>query len=231
LSVHRIGASKGIPVNFPFVNDDFRLTVALQQEDEANELLESLHELQLEGRGAFDERVIVSHEGPNVFLYADSEERLEHARELVDARLSELGLGAMMLFTRWHPIEQRWEDADLPLPITAEAREAERRVRLERETRESESRGAAEWEVRVELPSHHETVALAERLESDGLAVVRRWRFLLVGAANEDEARSLARRLEAEAPPGATVHVEPGGEMAWEVAPQNPFVIFGGLGL
>jgi hypothetical protein len=213
------------------VNDDLRLTVVLQSEDEANDLLESLHELQLEGRGAFDERVIVSHDGPNVFLYGDSEERLERARELVHQRLSELGLGAMMHLTRWHPIEQSWQDAELPLPLTDEAREAERRVRLERETAESEASGAAEWEVRVELPSHHETVVLADRLESEGLPVVRRWRFLLVGAANEDDARALAKRLEAEAAPGATVHVEPGGEMAWEVAPQNPFVIFGGLGV
>ena len=38
----------------------------------------------------------------------------------------------------------------------------------------------------------------------------------------EEEARSLARRLHGE--------VEPGGELVWEVTPQNPFAVFGGLG-
>ena len=69
-----------------------------------------------------------------------------------------------------------------------------------------------------------------ERLESDGLPVVRRWKFLLVGAANEDDARALADRIRAEAPGDVTIAVEPGGEMVWEVAPRNPFAVFGGLG-
>jgi hypothetical protein len=185
----------------------------------------------MEGRGAFDERVIVSRDGSNVYLYADAEERLAAARELIDEALKERGLGAMLRLSRWHPIEQRWEDADLPLPRTTEERENERRIRLERETKESLESGYAEWEVRVGLPSHADTVELANRLEADGIAVVRRWTFLLIGAANEDEARSLAERLRAEAPEGSVIEVEPGGEMVWEVAPSNPFAIFGGLGL
>ena len=28
----------------------------------------------------------------------------------------------------------------------------------------------------------------------------------------------------------AEVHVEPGGAMVWQVSPQNPFAVFGGLG-
>jgi hypothetical protein len=60
--------------------------------------------------------------------------------------------------------------------------------------------------------------------------VVRRHTFLLVGAANEDDAKSLAERLRGEVPAGAVVAVEPGGGMVWEVTPQNPFVLFGGLG-
>src|SRR3972149_2546766 len=70
----------------------------------------------------------------------------------------------------------------------------ERRVRRARETEESLASGYAEWEVRVELESHHDTIALARRLESDGLPVVRRHTFLLVGAGNEDEARGPAGR-------------------------------------
>ena len=53
---------------------------------------------------------------------------------------------------------------------------------------------------------------------------------LVLGAANEDDARALAERLRGEAPDGAKVEVEPGGGMVWEVAPRNPFTFFGGLG-
>jgi hypothetical protein len=59
---------------------------------------------------------------------------------------------------------------------------------------------------------------------------VRRYTFLLIGAENEDEAHRLAERLEAEVPEGSRVEVEAGGRMVWEVTPQNPFAVFGGLG-
>ena len=74
----------------------------------------------------------------------------------------------------------------------------------------------------MELPSHHQADELADQLESEGYDVVRRWRYLIVGAASEEQARELARRLHGEA--------QPGGELIWEVTPQNPFALFGGLG-
>ncbi len=83
--------------------------------------------------------------------------------------------------------------------------------------------------MRVELPDHDATVELADRLEDDGLPVVRRSRFLLVGALNEEDARSLAERIRREAPEGTRIEVEPGGDVVWEVMPANPFAIFGGL--
>jgi hypothetical protein len=133
-----------------------------------------------------------------------------------------------MRVDRWHDLEQSWEDESVPLPQTEAEREAER-DRLE-ETEEAESRatGRALWEVRLELPSHGETQDLADRLEQEGLHVIRRWTFLLVGAESEDDARKLADRLRAEAP-DAAIQVEPSGEMVAEVSPRNPFAIFGGL--
>jgi hypothetical protein len=83
-------------------------------------------------------------------------------------------------------------------------------------------RGFAPWEVRVERDSHEDAEALADSLEQDGYDVVRRWRYVIVGAGSEEEARELATRLHGEA--------EPGGEVVWEVAPKNPFALFGGLG-
>ncbi|MHB8470681.1 MAG: SPOR domain-containing protein [Gaiellaceae bacterium] len=70
--------------------------------------------------------------------------------------------------------------------------------------------------------SRAEAGTLADRLEDEGYAPVRRWRHLFVGVATKDEADTLAQRLH-----GA---VEPGGELVYEVLPNNPFAVFGGLG-
>jgi len=46
---------------------------------------------------------------------------------------------------------------------------------------------------------------------------------VIAGTETREEAVELAKRFHGEA--------EPGGELVWEVAPQNPFArIFGGLG-
>lgn len=213
------------------VADDWRLTVELDDDESSRELVEWLGEVRLEAgeRRPLGERVIVSRDGPRVFLYADTEDRARHVESIVLAKLGHPAAGRVEL-ARWHPAEQRWEDASMPMPQTDEEWEAEHDRLQEREEDESLAAGYGQWEVRVELPSHDETVAFAERLEGEGIPVVRRYTYLLVGAVNEDEAGELAERLEAEAPEGARVEVEPGGQMVWEVAPQNPFAVFGGLG-
>jgi len=48
--------------------------------------------------------------------------------------------------------------------------------------------------------------------------VVRRWKFLLVGASNEDEAREFAGQIRQEAPPDATVMVEL-ADVGWPFPP------------
>ncbi len=73
-----------------------------------------------------------------------------------------------------------------------------------------------------------ETRALANRLEEEGIPVIARWKFLIVGAESEDAAHELADRLRQEAPSGAKLQVEASGEIVGEV--MNPFAIFGGLG-
>ncbi len=213
------------------MRDEWRLTVELASEREARDLVRWLHEARLDPgeRERLGDRVIVSGEDSRVFLYADTEERARRVAALVQARLGHPAEGRVDL-ARWHPVEQEWEDAAVPLPSTPEEWQAEHERLQRREAEESRRSGHAEWEVRVELASHDETVALADRLEAEGIPVVRRYTFLLAGAVNEDEARALADRLAEEAPEGARIEVEPGGQMVWEVAPQNPFAVFGGLG-
>jgi len=209
--------------------DDWRVTVELGDESSAKALVGELESLEA-GGGQAGERIVVSSDESTVFLYADSEEGARRANTLVCGRLAELGVERTAQLTRWHPVEQAWEDAAVPLPSTDEEVAAERARLRDQEEAESRATGEAFWEVRVELHGHGETRELAERLEDEGMSVVRRWRYLLVGAASEDDARQLAERLRAEAPPGSRVAVEPGGGAAWEVAPQNPFAVFGGFG-
>ena len=83
----------------------------------------------------------------------------------------------------------------------------------------------------MELHSHRETVAVAERLRGEGLPVVRRWRYLLIGSRDEDGANALAERIRGEVPPGSTVTAEVSQRAAYDDDPgRGSFAIFGGLG-
>jgi hypothetical protein len=212
--------------------DDWRVTIDFDDEGDGTQLTEWLAAVQLEGdeRHEIGDRVVVSRDGPRVFLYADSEDQARSVYQTAQARIEHDGRSAGTVLERWHPVEQAWKDASVPLPGTEQELRAEHERLQAREAAESVEKGRAEWEVRIELPTHEDTVALAERLESEGVPVVRRHTFLLAGALNEDDAHALAQRLEAEAPKGARIEVEPGGGLVWEVAPENPFAVFGGLG-
>jgi hypothetical protein len=212
--------------------DDWRVTIDFDDEGDGTQFTEWLAAVQLESeeRNQLGDRVVVSRDGPRVFLYADSDEQARSVYQTAQARIETEGRSAVTALERWHPVEQAWKDASVPLPESAEEARVEHERLQEREAAESLEKGRAEWEVRIELPTHEDTLALAERLESEGVPVVRRYTFLLAGALNEDDARALAKRLEAEAPQGSRIEVEPGGGLVWEVAPENPFAVFGGLG-
>jgi hypothetical protein len=214
------------------MSDDWRVTVDFDDEGDGTQLVEWLSARRLEAaeRKRLGGRVVVSRDGPRVFLYADEEQQARDAEGFIRAHLSSEGRAANVSLERWHPVEQDWKDASVPLPETEEEINAEHERQQAREASESFARGHAEWEVRVALPSREATEAVAEQLEAEGLPVVRRSTFLLVGTANRDDAEALAERLRAESPEGAKVEVEPGGGMVWEVMPNNPFAVFGGLG-
>ncbi len=107
---------------------------------------------------------------------------------------------------------------------------AEHEELIAAERQQLEETGEPEFEVRVDLPSHREAVHFAEQLRAEGLPAVRRWKYLVVGAADEDSAKALATRLEGEAPAGSKVTVEGSGQVAYAERPANPFAVFGGLG-
>jgi hypothetical protein len=130
---------------------------------------------------------------------------------------------------RWHPVAEEWEDPERPLPVSAEEKTAEREELMRSEDRETEERGYPEYEVRVDLGSRHEAIRFAEQLREEGLPNVHRWRYVLVGAVDEDAAKGLAERIRAEAPADGKVSVEGVWRMAWDERPPNPFAFMGGL--
>lgn len=214
------------------MNDEWRLQIDVRGERDAGSLTERLSaaELEHELSEAFHDRLIVSGDGPRVFVYAGTREQAERARDLI-AKLAEAhGWELATELTHWHPDSEEWEDPDLPLPETAAARVAEHEELIAAERERLAETGEPEFEVRVDLPSHREAVRFAERLRAEGLPSVRRWKYLVVGAADEDSAAALATRLEGEAPTGSKVVVEGSGQVAYAERPANPFAVFGGLG-
>ena len=215
------------------MSDDWRMTIEVAGEHGGLGLLEAMRETRAENeaRRRLGDRVAVSADGPRLFLYADTEAAAREAARLVGEVLERHDLQAVgSHVARWHPVEERWEDAGEPLPATEDERRAEHEEAEARDAERTEDQGFAEWEVRAELPSHAETVAFAERLEGERLPVVRRWTYLLIGAATEDDAHALAERVRAEAPQGTRVEAELSGAAVWRATDPYPFAVFGGLG-
>ena len=211
--------------------EDWRVTVTLADATGVAPLLQVLHEHRAdhELEVPAGERVAVSATEDSVIMYANTRWSAESAEEVVGKLAAEHGLAVELRLDRWHPEEERWEDARAALPETDAEHRAEHERREADETADSEATGIADWEVRVEFQSHHEAVEFANREEENGRPVVRRWKFVLLGANDEDDAQTLVARLEQELPPGAVVHAEPGSGVAWEFTPSNRFAVFGGL--
>jgi hypothetical protein len=214
------------------MSDDWRLRVKLEHRGAAPKLAELLAggEAEHELDDGFQDRVAVSHDGDEVFAYAGTREQAQRASELIARLAGDHGWRAEQELRRWHPVAEEWEDPDAPLPADSEDLAEEHAELIESEREASAAHGHPEWEVRVECPSHRECAALADKLESEGIRTVRRWRYLLVGAVDEDGAAALAKRLEQEAPQGSAVTVEGTYEAVRETLPRNPFAVFGGLG-
>jgi len=212
------------------MNDDWRLQIDFVEENFADALHDRLdaEELEHDLSRAFHDRIIVSNDGATVFVYAGDREQAEKAQKLVERLTVEDGEEVKISFTRWHPEAEEWRPAEEPLPRDAEDRGAEHAARVARERQESEANGP-EYEVRIDLPSHKEAGEFAERLQAEGLPTVHRWKYVLVGATDEDSANALAERIRGEAPPGSSVTVEGTWSEAYAERPRSPFWFLGGL--
>jgi hypothetical protein len=200
------------------VGDDWRVTVTFRDEADVQQAARSVreHEVEDDVRSRLGHRIVMSVDGPTVFLYAGTEDTAREADRVVREVLAQHQLSAEFTLDRWHPLEEEWEDVSVPMPDTAEQRAAEHQRLVDAETQDSLAAGQAGWEVRVELPSHRQAVELAERLQAEGHPVTRRWKYLVIGVNNEDDASALAEAIGQEIPAKASVRIQ-----------ALPFIYFG----
>jgi hypothetical protein len=191
--------------------DDWRIRIELPDEAGARGLLERLGLARSDADELAEElrtqRLAVSQDGETVFVYAASGMQAEQASRIVEAELQDEGLSPSRFVTeRWLRDEDRWDDEPDQPDVEEELLE----------------RGYAPWEVRVECKTLGAANELAEQLRGEGYDVSRTFTYVIAGAETREQAVELARRVEGR--------VEPGGELVYEVQPQNPFAVFGGLG-
>ena len=191
--------------------DDWRIRIELPDEEGAAGLLDKLGLRRGDAEELADElrehRLAVSRDGDTVFVYASTGMQAEQASRVIEKELDDESLTPTRFVTeRWLHEEERWDDE----PDTGDVEEDLLR------------RGYAPWEVRVECDSLAEADKLAEQLRSEGFDVSRTFTYVIAGAADREQAAELAKRVHG--------HVEPGGELVYEVQPANPFAVFGGLG-
>jgi hypothetical protein len=192
-------------------HDDWRIRIELPDEEGARGLLERLGLARSDAEDLADElrehRLAVSQDGDTVFVYAATGMQAEQASRVVEEELDEAGLTPNRFVTeRWLRDEERWNDDPDEPDVEEELLE----------------RGYAPWEVRVEAGSLQQAHDLAEQLRAEGYDVSRTFTYVIAGAESREQAGELARRIHGQ--------VEPGGELVYEVQPQNPFAVFGGLG-
>ena len=189
--------------------DDWRVTVTFTHASRAGRVAQAVRErLAADGlhrRPGY--RIAASVDGPRLFLYADSEDAAREADRVLREVLALRQLDAVSTLDRWHPVAQEWRDASVPMPECDDELAAERQSRMHSETEQSRVTGQAAWQVRVELPSHREAVELAGRLRADGRPVIRRWKYLILGADNENEAGTLAEMIGQAASAQASIQV------------------------
>jgi hypothetical protein len=192
-------------------HDDWRIRIELPDEEGARGLLERLGLTHSDAEDFAEDlrahRLAVSQDADTVFVYAATGMQAEQASRIVRSELENGALTPSRFVTeRWLSDEDRWDDEPEQPDVEEDLLE----------------RGYAPWEVRVECKSLGEADELAEQLRAEGYDLSRTFTYVIAGTETRDQAVELARRVHGT--------VEPGGELVYEVQPQNPFAIFGGLG-
>jgi len=181
-------------------DEEWRVEANLDDERHGHPLSERLRALDLddEARERLGGRVIVTRDGPQLYLYAASADGAREAERVIRELVGEEDLTADVTVTRWDPAAEEWVPASEPI--------GERRATARAPDHD--------WFVLVAPPEHHDVAALAEQLRAEGHPVDRRWRYLVIGAASEEDANAVAERVRSELGPDARVEVRAAVEVA-----------------
>jgi hypothetical protein len=148
------------------------------------------------------DQVTVSSSTTRIFLYAPSIGLAEEAAQVAREVLAQRDISAPVRTEFWSPRDQKWRDAaDGPPAEPAEPADPaaqQHADRQEAERKRSVTTGVAAWQVRVEVPSHGDVIALAEYLAAQGWRVRRHPRSLIVWANCEDDAKGLGQALSGD---------------------------------
>jgi hypothetical protein len=166
--------------------DEWRVEIDLADEEHGYTLRERLraHDLDDEARQRLGRHVIVTRDGPKLFLYTTTEEAAHEAERVASELLEADRLTASVRIVHWQSADEQW---------VAEGASA------------SAEQHPYEWEVQVHLRGRDEARALAARLAGEGLPVHHLWRTVTVDTKTADEANDLADRLRAENPDAEVV--------------------------
>ena len=146
------------------------------------------------------DQVTVSSGGTEIFLYAPSAGSADEAARVAREVLARHDVSAPVRIERWSSWDEEWLDAtDKPSADVAAEQQAEHEYRQEQERERSRRVGFPVWQVRVEVPSHRDVVALAGHLAAQGWQVRPLRKDLIVWADCEDDAKGLDRALSGDA--------------------------------
>ncbi len=148
------------------------------------------------------DEVTVGSTATRVYVYVPGSELADEAAQVAREVLAQRGIDAPVWMEVWSHRDQSWRYAnDTSVDPEAEWVEEERSEeeqhadRQEAERERSVATGVPAWQVRIEVPSHRDVIALAAYLTAQGWRVRRRPRSLIVSADCEDDAKGLGRAL------------------------------------
>lgn len=103
--------------------DEWRVEVHLDDPEHGFPLSERLRAVDLDGDvvARLGDRVIVSRDGPRLYVYTQSDAAAREAEQVVAEVVEADRLTAEIRRRRWNPVDSFWQDADVPLPEGAES--------------------------------------------------------------------------------------------------------------
>lgn len=197
------------------MSDAWRVTATFDDPAPAKRAARELsgHEVEAQVRQRLGARVAVAVTDLHLYLCTGTRDGAVAAEEAIRVVLAAHRLRGSVVTHFWDPSIDRWINSadsvpdDTGLTLVLDKRRYGSAREVAADTRIADATGSATWEIRVNLASHHDAVSFARRLKAQGHPPVRRWRHLLVGARNQDEAQALAAAIHAQAPPWAVISV------------------------